>query len=40
MLGDNRGTAHYANHDCGDRHRVLHRITLRGDEPAGPLENP
>lgn len=35
-LWDNRSTAHYANRDYGDRHRVMHRITLRGDEPVGP----
>ncbi|WP_330456133.1 TauD/TfdA family dioxygenase [Streptomyces sp. NBC_00820] len=35
-LWDNRSTAHYANRDYGDRHRVMHRITLRGDVPAGP----
>ncbi|MFE6937778.1 TauD/TfdA dioxygenase family protein [Streptomyces chartreusis] len=35
-LWDNRSTAHYANRDYGDRHRVMHRITLRGDTPVGP----
>ncbi|QWB21167.1 MULTISPECIES: TauD/TfdA family dioxygenase [Streptomyces] len=35
-LWDNRGTAHYANRDYGDQHRVMHRITLRGDSPVGP----
>jgi taurine dioxygenase len=35
-LWDNRSTAHYANRDYGDRHRVMHRITLRGDIPVGP----
>ncbi|MGW0876310.1 TauD/TfdA dioxygenase family protein [Streptomyces sp. NPDC002740] len=34
-LWDNRSTAHYANRDYGDRHRVMHRITLRGDRPLG-----
>ncbi|MFE6825019.1 TauD/TfdA dioxygenase family protein [Streptomyces sp. NPDC057690] len=34
-LWDNRSTAHYANRDYGDRHRVMHRITLRGDRPRG-----
>ncbi|MET9425608.1 TauD/TfdA family dioxygenase [Streptomyces sp. NPDC006540] len=35
-LWDNRSTAHYANRDYGDQHRVMHRITLRGDAPIGP----
>ncbi|MEN3538198.1 TauD/TfdA family dioxygenase [Microbispora sp. ZYX-F-249] len=33
---DNRSTAHYANREGGDAHRVMHRITLRGDRPYGP----
>ena len=32
-MWDNRSTAHYANRDYGSAHRVMHRITLRGDEP-------
>ncbi|MFJ4416523.1 TauD/TfdA dioxygenase family protein [Streptomyces sp. NPDC088925] len=36
-LWDNRATSHYANRDYGDRHRVMHRITLRGDVPVGPV---
>ncbi|WP_329182447.1 TauD/TfdA dioxygenase family protein [Streptomyces sp. NBC_01477] len=36
-LWDNRSTAHYANRDYGDQHRVMHRITLRGDVPVGPV---
>ncbi|MEU6102486.1 TauD/TfdA dioxygenase family protein [Streptomyces flaveolus] len=35
-MWDNRSTAHYANRDYGDQHRVMHRITLRGDTPVGP----
>jgi taurine dioxygenase len=34
-MWDNRATAHYANRDYGDARRVMHRITLRGDEPVG-----
>jgi alpha-ketoglutarate-dependent taurine dioxygenase len=35
-MWDNRSTLHYANRDYGDARRVMHRITLRGDEPYGP----
>jgi alpha-ketoglutarate-dependent taurine dioxygenase len=35
-MWDNRSTAHYANRDYGTAHRVMHRITLRGDRPVGP----
>jgi alpha-ketoglutarate-dependent taurine dioxygenase len=31
---DNRTTMHYATQDYGDAHRIMHRVTLRGDRPA------
>jgi taurine dioxygenase len=33
---DNRATMHYGGHDDGTAHRVMHRVTLRGDRPVGP----
>jgi taurine dioxygenase len=33
---DNRATMHYGVHDYGTARRVMHRVTLRGDRPAGP----
>jgi alpha-ketoglutarate-dependent taurine dioxygenase len=33
---DNRTTMHFGVHDYGDAHRVMHRVTLRGDRPVGP----
>jgi taurine dioxygenase len=32
---DNRATMHYGVRDYGDAHRVMHRVTLRGDRPVG-----
>ena len=37
-MWDNRSTVHYATRDYGDQRRVMHRITLRGDEPYGPAQ--
>ncbi len=36
VVWDNRSTAHLAVDDYGDQHRVMHRITIRGDRPTGP----
>ena len=33
---DNRSTQHSVVGDFGTRHRVIQRVTLRGDEPVGP----
>ncbi len=33
---DNRATMHFGIYDYGDSRRVMHRVTLRGDEPVGP----
>ncbi len=33
---DNRATQHAVVGDFGDQHRVIQRVTLRGDEPVGP----
>ena len=30
---DNRTTMHYAIHDYGSAHRVIQRVTIRGDRP-------
>ncbi|MCR3750332.1 TauD/TfdA dioxygenase family protein [Lentzea californiensis] len=35
VVWDNRSTAHLAVDDYGDQHRVMHRITVRGDQPVG-----
>jgi taurine dioxygenase len=33
---DNRTTMHFGVFDYGDAHRVMHRVTLKGDRPVGP----
>lgn len=38
VFWDNRNTVHYANDDVGDFQRLMHRITLAGDEPFGPAK--
>ena len=32
---DNRATMHYGIYDYGAERRVMHRVTLRGERPAG-----
>jgi taurine dioxygenase len=34
-IWDNRSTQHKAINDYGDQHRVVHRVTLKGDVPVG-----
>lgn len=33
VMWDNRGVMHFAIHDYDDQHRVMHRVTVQGDEP-------
>lgn len=33
VMWDNRGVMHFAVHDYGDQPRVMHRVTVQGDEP-------
>ncbi|MBA2282338.1 MAG: TauD/TfdA family dioxygenase [Actinomycetota bacterium] len=35
VVWDNRSTMHLGVRDYGDHHRVLHRVTVRGDVPVG-----
>lgn len=34
-IWDNRATQHYAVNDYGDQHRVVRRVTVKGDVPVG-----
>jgi taurine dioxygenase len=33
VMWDNRGVMHFAVHDYGEQNRVMHRVTVQGDEP-------
>lgn len=33
VMWDNRGVMHFAVHDYGAQNRVMHRVTVQGDEP-------
>ena len=37
---DNRSTMHFGIYDYEGESRVMHRVTLRGDLPAGPFASP
>ncbi|MDQ1648187.1 MAG: alkyl sulfatase [Frankiaceae bacterium] len=37
VMWDNRATIHYANRDYGNFRRVMHRVTMSGDAPYGPV---
>lgn len=39
-IWDNRSTWHYAVDDYGDQFREIHRVSLRGEVPAGIAGNP
>ncbi|WP_448221386.1 TauD/TfdA dioxygenase family protein [Gordonia iterans] len=39
VFWDNRNTVHYANRDYLPQRRVMHRVTLRGNEPFGPSDS-
>ena len=36
-MWDNRATMHFGIYDYEGDERVMHRVTLRGDRPAGPV---